>query len=154
MDTTHVIDTMLRLMSTDYAIMLSVVIMFQAAYVSWKNIRSLKSPGIFLMTLLCILHVVTYQYGSFRWEIFNYNQFIKIYDVNLWIVIDFIGLLVSAGALYAMDGMLNKLIAAKLLCMPSNEFYGTDAEMEYRLLQDIVYERSFRTNERQTVAVG
>ena len=140
MDTKHVMDIMLRLMSTDYASLLSIIVLFQAVYLIWKNLRSLNSPGILVMTLICIIHVVLYQYGSVRWELFNYNHFIKIYDVNLWIVIDFVGLLISVGCLYVIDGMLIKLIAKELKCNPSKEF-----QEENGLYQELVYEQATKS---------
>lgn len=136
MDFNHICDIVLKLMSSDYAIMLSIIVLFQAVYLIWKNVRSLKSPGIFIMTILCVAHVVLYQYGSVRWEFFNYNRFIKIYDTNLWIVIDFVGLLISVGCLYVIDGMLIKLIAKELECDPLDDF-----KEDYSSYQGFVYKQ-------------
>lgn len=121
MELRHIGEIIFRLMGSDYAVMLSVIVLFQAVYITWKNICSIKSYSVFWLTLICIIHVVLYQYGSFRWELFNYNSYVKIYDTNLWILIDFVGLLVSVGSLYAIDGMLNKLIVSKLTCNPHIE---------------------------------
>jgi len=137
METKHVVSIMLELMRTDYAIMLSTVVLFQAMYLSWKNFWSLKSRMIFVWSFICAVHVIMYQYGSIRWEIFNYNQFIQIYDVNLWIIIDFTGLLASAGWLYVLDCMLNKYIIKSLECDSPEEFKGD----LYVILQERAYKK-------------
>ena len=149
METKHVVSIMLELMRTDYAIMLSTVVLFQAMYVSWKNFRSIKSPMIFVWSVICAAHVIMYHYGSIRWEIFNYNQFIQIYDVNLWIIIDFTGLLASAGWLYVLDCMINKYIIKSLECDSPKKFkedmYIGLQERSYDKIGSTSYSKNYHT---------
>lgn len=110
------IQIMFKLMEHDYAIMLSFAIMFQSVYLVFKNYRTIRAPGILSISILGLIYCFLYQFGSVRWAYYGYNDFLLPYDVNLWVLIDFMSLCFVATLLYMLDCFLNKLIVKELSC--------------------------------------